>query len=272
MVTAGAIVTVTVSLVRQNMSELFGDANAAEKAGIEDDGDVLATGDGADGDENAAAAAAAAPTVAKRSAWSRPNKKSKSAAAPKKRGVTVKPKAAQPDAAPAVAKSAANGSVGDKAKEVVDSDAADSGDESDVGGGHEHNGPPSSDDEKKPAAAASSPSGSTVVDDDDVEWEKFQQKLNRREKLEGKSKMSHSVHCPNYPEDKQEYWWTYICDRKSRTLLTAPYHVTNLVDSEEIQLKFTAPRWPGVYTFTVCLRSGESMFWFWCSALSLVVS
>lgn len=34
-VTAGAIVTVTVSLVRQNMSELFGDANAAEKAGIE---------------------------------------------------------------------------------------------------------------------------------------------------------------------------------------------------------------------------------------------
>lgn len=56
-------------------------------------------------------------------------------------------------------------------------------------------------------------------------------------------------------QDKQEYWWTYICDRKSRTLLTAPYHVTNLVDHEEIQLKFTAPRWPGIYTFTVCLRS-----------------
>jgi translocation protein SEC63 len=56
-------------------------------------------------------------------------------------------------------------------------------------------------------------------------------------------------------QDKQEYWWTYICDRKSRTLLTAPYHVTGLVSQEEIQLKFTAPRWPGVYTFTVCLRS-----------------
>lgn len=95
------------------------------------------------------------------------------------------------------------------------------------------------------------------VEDDDEEWEKFQKKLNKREKLEGKSKISHSVHCPYFPEDKQEYWWTYICDRKSRTLLTAPYHVTNLVDREEVQLKFTAPRWPGIYSFSVCLRSGK---------------
>lgn len=97
------------------------------------------------------------------------------------------------------------------------------------------------------------------VEDDDEEWEKFQKKLNKREKLEGKSKISHSVHCPYFPEDKQEYWWTYICDRKSRTLLTAPYHVTNLVEREEVQLKFTAPRWPGVYSFSVCLRSGEKI-------------
>lgn len=93
------------------------------------------------------------------------------------------------------------------------------------------------------------------VEDDDVEWEKFQQKLNKREKLEGRSKVSHPVHSPHFPDEKQEYWWTYICDRKSRTLLTAPYYVTNLVDREDVQLKFTAPRWPGVYTFTVCLRS-----------------
>lgn len=104
------------------------------------------------------------------------------------------------------------------------------------------------------------------VEDDDEEWEKFQKKLNKREKLEGKSKISHSVHSPYFPEDKQEYWWTYICDRKSRTLLTAPYHVTNLVEREEVALKFTAPRWPGVYTFSVCLRSGRVIgpFFFCC--------
>lgn len=54
---------------------------------------------------------------------------------------------------------------------------------------------------------------------------------------------------------KQEYWWVYICDRKSQTLLTTPIYVTSLAHFEEVQLKFTAPRWPGVYTFTVCLRS-----------------
>jgi len=43
--------------------------------------------------------------------------------------------------------------------------------------------------------------------------------------------------------------------------LTVPYHVTELVDEEEIQLKFTAPRWPGVYVFAVCLRS-DSYFGF----------
>lgn len=126
--------------------------------------------------------------------------------------------------------------VAEKVKES-ESEAESGGEESDI----EEKEELSTDDEKK----------------EQVEWEKIQQKLNKREKLEGKSKLSHSVHSPGFPEDKQEYWWTYICDRKSRTLLTAPYHVTNLVDTEEIQLKFTAPRWPAVYTFCVCLRSGK---------------
>lgn len=129
--------------------------------------------------------------------------------------------------------------VSEKAKESESE--ADSGEESD-NEEKEEKEEMSTDDEKK----------------EQVEWEKIQQKLNKREKLEGKSKLSHSVHSPGFPEDKQEYWWTYICDRKSRTLLTAPYHVTNLVDTEEIQLKFTAPRWPAIYTFAVCLRSGKS--------------
>lgn len=29
---------------------------------------------------------------------------------------------------------------------------------------------------------------------------RFQQKINKREKLEGRSKTSHSVHSPSYPE------------------------------------------------------------------------
>ena len=85
---------------------------------------------------------------------------------------------------------------------------------------------------------------------------RFQQRISKREKvLEGRSNISHEVHCPLFPDVKQEYWWVYICDRKSQTLLTTPIYVTSLAHFEEVQLKFTAPRWPGVYTFTVCLSS-----------------
>lgn len=136
-------------------------------------------------------------------------------------------------------------------KDAADSDADSAAEDSDNENEKIDQSDRSSDDENDKKVSS--------VEDDDVEWEKFQQKLNKREKLEGKSKVSHSVHSPYFPEDKQEYWWTYICDRKSRTLLTAPYHVTNLVEQEEVQLKFTAPRWPGVYSFTVCLRSGMHM-------------
>ena len=49
--------------------------------------------------------------------------------------------------------------------------------------------------------------------------------------------------------------WVYICDRKTHSLITPPYHLTNLVNNEEVELKFTAPGKPGHYNFTVCVRS-----------------
>ena len=88
--------------------------------------------------------------------------------------------------------------------------------------------------------------------DEDAEWERFQKGITKKEKvLEGKSKVSHSVHCPFFTDDKQEYWWVYVCDRKNHKLITVPYHVTDLVTSEEVQLKMTAPPKPGVYSYQV---------------------
>ena len=73
---------------------------------------------------------------------------------------------------------------------------------------------------------------------------------HRREKaLEGKSKVSHSVHSPYFTDDKQEFWWCYISDRKNHALVTPPIHVTGLVEREEVELKFTAPAKPGMYFF-----------------------
>lgn len=44
-------------------------------------------------------------------------------------------------------------------------------------------------------------SDTPVDDEDDEEWMKVQQKMTRKEKvLESKSKVSHPVHCPYFPE------------------------------------------------------------------------
>ena len=42
----------------------------------------------------------------------------------------------------------------------------------------------------------------SAPEDDDAEWEKCQSKLakNKERALEGKSKVSHSVHCPYFPD------------------------------------------------------------------------
>lgn len=236
-VTAGAIVTVTVELVRRSMSELFGDVTAKEKQGITEEDD-----EGGDGEENAAEGAPSKDekeeAKAKKPVWQpKPSKghksKSKGAANKNKQRQAAAAAAAQAQTQATKVEKVQNKSNGKVRK-----------DDSDAGSGAESDNDISSDEGKK-----------SSVEDDDVEWEKFQQKINKREKLEGKSKVSHPVHCPLFPEEKYEYWWTYICDRKSRTLLTAPYHVTNLVHREEVALKFSAPKWPGVYVFTVCLRS-----------------
>lgn len=255
-VTAGAIVTVTVELVRRSMSDLFGDASAKEKQSITEEKEEA--GEEKEDGEATAAADEKDDGKAKKPAW-QPKGGGKGGHKSKGKGGANKTKqqrqaaaaaaaqaaavAQQNAAAAAAANKAEKSKSGDKAasrKEDYDGDR-DSGAESDA---NDDNGGGSSDEGKK-----------SSVEDEDVEWEKFQQKINKREKLEGKSKVSHPVHCPLFPEEKYEYWWTYICDRRSHTLLTAPYHVTNLVHREEVQLKFTAPKWPGVYVFTVCLRS-----------------
>ncbi|XP_064483455.1 translocation protein SEC63 homolog [Ornithodoros turicata] len=93
-------------------------------------------------------------------------------------------------------------------------------------------------------------------EDEDDDWQDVQRKVAKKDKsLEKKSKKSHSVHCPLFPDDKQEYWWVYLVEKRRHSLATVPYLVTSLVDKEEVLLKFTAPSKPGVYNYTLHVRS-----------------
>ena len=68
------------------------------------------------------------------------------------------------------------------------------------------------------------------------EWEVLQQSIQRRERalLETKSKVTHPVYSLFFPEEKQEWWWLYIADRRDQTLVSMPYHVCTLKDTEEV--------------------------------------
>ncbi|XP_077285756.1 translocation protein Sec63 isoform X2 [Arctopsyche grandis] len=258
-VTAGAIVTVTVSLKRSYMKDVFGNTSVREQQQLKEPDEITEEGEATG--EPKPAAEAQKKDVNKKPVWMKPPKKSSSSKKSKSKAHSkvqqAKEKAAAAAAAAAATATAAAAAKNQSAQtspngvakkpsrvpQSDDSDASNLSDNDDATEGSHRNSEAEDNDKK--------------VDDvdDDTEWNKFQNKIQKREKLEGRSKTSHPVHCPYYPEDKQEYWWTYICDRKSLSLLTAPSHVTNLVDTQDVQLRFTAPMWPGPYVLTVCLRS-----------------
>uniref|UniRef100_A0A3Q1GTU3 SEC63 homolog, protein translocation regulator n=1 Tax=Acanthochromis polyacanthus TaxID=80966 RepID=A0A3Q1GTU3_9TELE len=216
-ITAGSIVTVTVTLTRKRMAV----RNKTLKT--------------------------------KTKVWQNKSKGAKKTAKSKKKKLTKK------KATPAPAKTKqANGNVAGNvmtaaaAKEEED-EASDKGSESDEGEANKDS--PSERDED------SDKQSDTEVDemagDDEEEWEALQQSIQRRERalLETKSKVTHPVYSLYFPEEKQEWWWLYIADRRDQTLVSMPYHVCTLKDTEEVELKFPAPSKTGNYQYSVILRS-----------------
>lgn len=239
-VTTGALVTVIVTLVREDMSTLFGDETIKEVVDIEENG----VDEPKEGPEHE-------PARVKKPAWmkqKRGGKKTKKPNRPTPKPVTA---TATANAVKQKVEDSPNVSTERKQKPKEERKARVEEEESDLSADESD-----ADTYERDNKSSEDESGGQNIDaEDDQEWERFR-KLHEREKsLEGKSKVSHPVHCPYFPHEKQEYWWVYIVDRKSKTLLTAPYYVTSLVDRESVHLKFTAPSWSGLFTVTVCLRS-----------------
>ena len=93
--------------------------------------------------------------------------------------------------------------------------------------------------------------------DEDQEISKLADEFQnqRRKALEPKSRISHPVHCPYFPLEKQEYWWLYVYEKTRKRIQSQPQFLTHLVDREEMKLKLAAPSKPGIYTFCIALRS-----------------
>jgi translocation protein SEC63 len=180
--TAGAIVTVTVILERKNMAVLFGDSSAPDKTADESK---------VEEEEPEKKDEAKKPLAwQKQKKGKKGGKKSAKKPAPSTTKAPAPAGSSTPTATGVTKKSlekAEEEKKEEKAEISADPDDSELSDDE-----AEHS------DESEDEAQADK-KGS--VDDDDVEWEKFQNKIAKREKvLEGRSKMSHSVHCPFYPD------------------------------------------------------------------------
>jgi translocation protein SEC63 len=252
-ITAGAIVTVTVSLCRQNMSVLFDKEFIEEKSCIDneeetEDKENLAIGEAGDKMQINETA------LKKPKVWEKQTKgkkKGSKSAKTKKTPKTaaIKKMAQNQSQQPKETTEANNQVIAVKKSKTKESDG-ESNDGSERGSDDE------SDVENSERTVSKATEEVSEHEEEEDNWDDFQKSVTKKkEPLEGKSKMSHSVHCPYFPDDKQEYWWIYLSDKKRHALISAPYLMTNLVDKEEVELKFTAPQKPGQYTYSVIVRS-----------------
>merc|ERR1719195_327392 len=239
-VTAGSIVTVTISITRKGLDMHLGSLGLglgdSDEEIDEKDADEIEDNIDDEEDENLDKEIEEKEEEKKKGpVWKKPQQKKK-AKKPGKQSGKPKQKAKCKTEAPATPNA--------ESKEKESGSESDGGEES----GSEESGS-EADKERRPVSEQDD-------QDEEQEWARFQKGMNRREKaLSGKSRVSHSVHCPYYTDDKQEFWWVYISDRKTHSLITPPYHLTSLVNEEEVELKFTAPNKEGIYNFTVCVRS-----------------
>lgn len=241
-ITAGSIVTVTVTLCRRNMGSLF---DSGEKKPDEEDAYV-----DDEGDETQTQPTANDMTQKKTKVWEKQKKKNKGKSSKKSK------KASKPVKKPATTPP---NSAGDTTKDAADEHSTQSTPKK-MQKEHEENSEDgaSADEEDSDADNTQESVPNGEVQDEEF-WEEMQKDLRKENKLETKSKETHLVHCPYFPAEKFEWWWLYIADRKNSILMSAPVHVCSLKDFEEFQLKFSAPLRPGNYTYTVILRSDSYM-------------
>ena len=93
--------------------------------------------------------------------------------------------------------------------------------------------------------------------DEDKEFELLQETIlkKHRSKLYKDEISSFPVHCPHFYHDKQEGWWLYMSDHKSKSLIAAPKFISCLINNLVMELKFQAPFQIGQYHYEVSLIS-----------------
>ncbi|KAG2200548.1 hypothetical protein INT47_012334, partial [Mucor saturninus] len=63
------------------------------------------------------------------------------------------------------------------------------------------------------------------------------------------------AHTPYYPGEKKPCWWIFLGDPKVNRILVPHKKVTDIVDEQTVKIPFPGPPKPGVYTFSLYVKS-----------------
>lgn len=63
------------------------------------------------------------------------------------------------------------------------------------------------------------------------------------------------AHTPFYPSEKKPCWWIFLGDPKVNRILVPHKKVTDIVDEQTVKIPFPGPPKPGVYTFSLFVKS-----------------
>lgn len=248
-ITTGAVVTLTIHLQRENMSTVFNKEFSSNTVDNETNEDQRDDKENQEKNNETSKAAAAAPKGWNNKSDKKKKTKKKGPAPPTKPTNNTASNKQSPT--PAVTKNPSKDSSDDDSSKHADDSPSTLRQRHEQSKDETNN----SDNEEENLPVTPKKSRKNSDNDEDSFLEKFQQQQRKREKLETKEKISHRVFCPFYPEIKQECWWLYVADQKHFSLISAPVYLCTLKDKEEVEVKFSAPKIPGDYTYWVVLSS-----------------
>uniref|UniRef100_A0A1I8A4C1 J domain-containing protein n=1 Tax=Steinernema glaseri TaxID=37863 RepID=A0A1I8A4C1_9BILA len=238
-VTVGSLVTLRVTLRRKPLL----DGEKRHHESIEAHDAALAAAAASEQAENADPQT---PQQPKRKVWEKPpQKKAKSAKAKK----TAKKKKGKEDKKEETEESKKEGTEeshkeqNDNASDGEESSIEDNSDDESVGSASE----------KNDVDDTGAESGDEY--DEDEEWAKHGEVGRKENVLETKSRLTHVVHAPYFPNDKYEWWWLYLIDKKMRKLVSPVISCKTLIDEETVEIKFPAPQQKGNYSLTLFVKS-----------------
>eukprot|EP00040_Diaphanoeca_grandis_P010057 m.51504 g.51504 ORF g.51504 m.51504 type:complete len:763 (-) comp21457_c0_seq1:316-2604(-) len=239
-ITANSVITVTATLKRRNMSEIEradNDESLLKLLTRKEAGNNVADEDEVEAEKQKLIRMYEAKNAkSKKKTKKKPKKKAAAADAETKTGaddVDVDDKDKLED----------EGVDADADAETIKGENGDDNDDDDDG-----NEDGDSEEESKPQKSHRTPKVEEDDEDDgDFDWgdddafEGQREKKAKLKKIKLQGARSFPVHCPLFPEAKQERWWVFLGNKQAGFLQTDVKKVVSLTDEEEIDLQFMAP-------------------------------